>query len=105
MVAHVAPTPAVLEGNVTRVDTKARAKEPDQQSPGLSYERVRTAGVAKAESVVLAASNTEEDRFLAVNAMGALSRSATGRPALERLSESAPSEELRRVARVLLARR
>lgn len=57
----------------------------------------------EAERVVLAA--TPRDRALATNALGALARlGAVGRPGLQRCATSAPTEELREVAAVLLGR-
>lgn len=61
--------------------------------------------VRLALQIVGEAGKAKEQRLLAVNALGVLSRSAEGRKALARLARSAPDLEIRRAAQTLLARK
>jgi hypothetical protein len=58
-----------------------------------------------ADEHVHAAGASSDARQLAVNALGMLARTPEGRRALARYADSGPTEEVRRVASVLLARR
>lgn len=61
--------------------------------------------LAEAEAVVLAATDDPDGRFLAVNALAVLARAPGGHDALARCVERAPTDSLRKAARILLARR
>ena len=63
------------------------------------------AAIVRAERVVRAAKNDSASRQLAVNALGVLARTQGGQPVLKRLVREAPSRDLRRAARLLLAHR
>lgn len=61
--------------------------------------------IVAAEALAARPPACAEDRLLSVNALGVLARLEGGRGVLERFAREGPSEELRRTARALLARR
>jgi hypothetical protein len=98
---------AELTVDDARSATRSAVARPDARYLALrKLEGTSPANAAEeAEAIVLSAADTEEGRFLAVNALAVLARKADGRPALLRCAERAPTAALREAAKTLLARR